>query len=93
MVGVTVRAHIFVSGFVQGVNFRWYTIERARVRGLGGWVRNLPDGRLEAVFEGDEESVRSMVDWCHTGPRMAQVSQVEVAWEEPEGLAEFDYEL
>jgi acylphosphatase len=87
------RAHVYVSGYVQGVNFRWYTTERARQRGLGGWVRNTPDGRVEAVFEGAEEDVRSMVEWCREGPRHADVSDVEVLWEEPEGLNSFDVEF
>ena len=87
------RAHVFVSGFVQGVSFRWYTTEHARRRDLGGWVRNTPDGRVEAVFEGTPEAVEAMVEWCHVGPRSAQVSDVEVAWEEPEGLFSFDVEF
>jgi acylphosphatase len=90
---MAVRAHIYVSGNVQGVNFRWYATERARQRGLGGWVRNLSDGRLEAVFEGSEDDVRSMVDWCKEGPRHADVTDVEVLWEEPEGLSSFDVEF
>ena len=77
---------------VQGVNFRWYTVQHARSAGVGGWVRNLPDGRVEAVFEGNEGAVQRMVDWCREGPRHARVADVEVAWEEPEGLHEFDYE-
>lgn len=89
---MAVRAHVFVSGMVQGVNFRWYTTQHARSRGVGGWVRNLDDGRLEAVFEGSRDAVESMVAWCREGPRYARVSDVEVAWEEPEGLAEFDVE-
>jgi acylphosphatase len=87
------RAHVFVSGLVQGVNFRWYTTERARQRGLGGWVRNIPDGRVEAVFEGAEADVRSLVEWCRQGPRSARVAGVEVVWEEPEGLHEFDFDF
>ena len=87
------RAHVFVSGLVQGVNFRWYTTERARQRGLGGWVRNIPDGRVEAVFEGAEADVRSLVEWCRHGPRLARVAGVEVVWEEPEGLHEFDFDF
>jgi len=86
------RAHVYVSGFVQGVNFRWYTVERARQRGVGGWVRNLADGRVEAVFEGAEPDVASMVAWCGRGPRSARVTGVDVTWEEPEDLHEFDYE-
>ncbi len=88
-----VRAHVFLSGLVQGVNFRWYTTEHARRRELGGWVRNTPDGRVEAVFEGAEEAVEAMIDWCRVGPRSAQVNDVEVAWEEPEDLYEFDVEF
>ena len=87
------RAHVFVSGGVQGVNFRWYTVQNARRREVGGWVRNLPDGRVEAVFEGPEADVQALVDWCHQGPPSARVTDVEVVWEDPEGLAEFDYEL
>ena len=90
---MAVRAHVYVSGLVQGVSFRWYAIQHARERGVGGWVRNLSDGRVEAVFEGAEAAVSAMVDWCREGPPSARVSAVDVAWEEPEGLAEFDYEL
>ena len=90
---VAVRAHVYVSGYVQGVNFRWYTVQHARTRGVAGWVRNLPDGRVEAVFEGADEDVRSMVEWCRRGPRHATVTDVEVHWEEPEGLHEFDLEF
>ncbi len=79
------RVHIFISGRVQGVNFRYYTQQQAQSRGLKGWVRNLPDGRVEAVFEGDEARVESMVDWCHQGPRMASVDKVEANWENPTG--------
>lgn len=79
-----VRAHVLVTGMVQGVFFRHETAQRARTRGLGGWVSNLPDGRLEAVFEGLKESVDSLVRWCHDGPRHARVESVEVSWEEPQ---------
>ena len=87
---VTVRAHVFVSGLVQGVNFRWYTAEHARSRDVSGWVRNLDDGRVEAVFEGSRESVEAMVAWCGQGPRHARVSSVEVRWQDVEGLSGFD---
>jgi acylphosphatase len=82
---VVVRAHLTVSGFVQGVSFRLATRERARSRGIAGWVRNRPDGAVEAVFEGPEEAVRSLVDWCRRGPAGAEVESVDVAWEEPQG--------
>jgi acylphosphatase len=75
-----------VSGRVQGVFFRVETRERAHSLGLSGWVRNREDGSVEAVFEGDDERVRSMVDWCARGPAGAQVDQVDVKWEpEPRG--------
>jgi acylphosphatase len=83
---------VVISGLVQGVSFRWYAMQQARAAGVGGWVRNLPAGSVEAVFEGAEGDVRSMIEWCHDGPRHARVSSVEVSWEEPEGLAEFDIE-
>lgn len=83
------RAHVRVHGSVQGVFFRVETRDRARSLGLSGWVRNLPDGAVEAVFEGDEAQIESMVDWCRRGPSGADVRHVEVAWGEPRGEAEF----
>ncbi|MGH2656794.1 MAG: acylphosphatase [Actinomycetota bacterium] len=85
-----VRRHVFVSGNVQGVFFRYEARERARSRGLSGWVRNLPDGRVEAVFEGPEDAVDAMVEWCREGPRGAEVTDVEAVAEDPEGLEGFD---
>jgi acylphosphatase len=79
------RAHVFISGRVQGVNFRWYTQRKAQELGLTGWVRNLWDGRVEAVFEGEENAVRRAVEWCHRGERPAWVEQVEVDYQEPAG--------
>jgi acylphosphatase len=83
------RAHVFVSGLVQGVFFRAETSRRAKSRDLGGWVRNLPDGRVEAVFEGPKPAVESMLEWVRTGPRGAAVSSVDVSWEDPEGEPSF----
>ncbi|HMC05424.1 MAG TPA: acylphosphatase [Actinomycetota bacterium] len=80
-----VRAHVVVSGRVQGVFFRAETSRLARSRGVAGWVRNLPDGRVEAVFEGPRPAVESMVEWMRVGPRGAAVSSVEVGWEGPRG--------
>jgi acylphosphatase len=85
-----VREHVWVSGLVQGVFFRYEARQRARSWGLGGWIRNLPDGRVEAVFEGPRDAAEAMVDWCRTGPRGAEVSEVEVVSEEPEGLVMFE---
>jgi acylphosphatase len=83
------RTHVIVSGSVQGVFFRYETRERARSRGLAGWVRNLPDGRVEAVFEGPDDAVEAMVDWCRRGPPGAEVTDVEAIAEEPNGMEGF----
>ena len=83
------RAQVVVRGQVQGVFFRAETRDRARSLGLGGWVRNAPDGSVQAVFEGEDERVESMVAWCRRGPSGGQVDDVEVAWSEPEGEREF----
>lgn len=80
---------MFVSGQVQGVFFRVETAQRARELGLGGFVRNSRDGRVEAVFEGDPEDVDAIVAWCRSGPALARVAEVEVADEEPVGETEF----
>lgn len=76
------RAHLFISGRVQGVFFRSNTRKKAMELGLGGWVRNLNDGRVEAVFEGEESSIEKVITWCHQGPSYASVDDVEVYWEE-----------
>jgi acylphosphatase len=80
---------VIVRGRVQGVFFRTEACDRAASLGLGGWVRNNPDGSVEAVFEGERERVESMVDWCRRGPALAQVENVDVAWEEPQGDSRF----
>jgi len=82
---VKVKAHVFVSGRVQGVFFRSETAERARKKHLIGWVRNLPDGRVEAVFEGEKTDVQEMLSFCRKGPPGAFVKDVEISWEEPTG--------
>ncbi|HWR73312.1 MAG TPA: acylphosphatase [Nitrospirota bacterium] len=79
----TLRAHVIVHGLVQGVWFRASTKEEALRIGVGGWVRNLPDGSVEAVFEGDKKKVEEIVDWCHKGPPGARVSTVDITWETP----------
>ncbi|SMC22381.1 acylphosphatase [Desulfacinum hydrothermale DSM 13146] len=76
------RVHVWISGRVQGVFFRAYTKDAALQFGVNGWVRNLPDGRVEAVFEGDEEAVDGVVQWCHKGSPLSRVDHVEVV-EEP----------
>jgi acylphosphatase len=84
------RAHVFVSGRVQGVYYRATTRDRAREEGVDGWVKNLRDGRVEAVFEGDADAVESMVAFCHEGSRRARVEDVEVDYGPPEGLDGFE---
>ncbi|MFB6109906.1 MAG: acylphosphatase [Halodesulfurarchaeum sp.] len=84
------RAHVFVSGTVQGVYFRANTREEARKRSVDGWVRNLEDGRVEAVFEGPESAVEEMIEWCHEGSPKATVTDVSVTWEEPTGEEGFE---
>jgi len=78
-----IRARVFVSGRVQGVYYRANTRDAARTRNVDGWVRNLDDGRVEAVFEGDEDAVEAMIEWCHTGSPAATVDDVDVTYEEP----------
>ncbi|RLG68208.1 acylphosphatase [archaeon] len=80
-----VRAHVYISGRVQGVFFRYTTKKIADRLGVTGWVRNLSDGRVEAVFEGDRENVERIVEFCHRGPPSALVRKVEVFWEEYRG--------
>ena len=77
------RAHIRVSGQVQGVFFRDSTRRKAEELGLSGWVKNLPDGKVEAVFEGPSDSVRKMVRWCEEGPQQASVENVDTDFESP----------
>lgn len=80
-----VRAHVIVSGRVQGVLFRWETLRRARSLGICGWVRNLPDGRVEALLEGEEKNVNKLLDWMRVGPEMAVVKSLEVDWQPYKG--------
>ncbi|RQG99056.1 acylphosphatase [Natrarchaeobius oligotrophus] len=84
------RAHVFVSGTVQGVFYRATTRDTARDSGVDGWVTNLADGRVEAVFEGPEDAVESMVEWCHEGSPAAEVEDVAVEYEEPQGESGFE---
>jgi len=79
------RAHLFIEGRVQGVFFRACTQEEAQKRTLTGWVKNLYDGRVETIFEGEEEDVQSMIKWCHSGPPHAVVTGVSVEIEEYRG--------
>lgn len=87
---MAVRRRVVVHGRVQGVFFRDSTRAEARERGAAGWVRNRPDGTVEAVFEGDDDAVQRLVEFCRGGPRSADVREVEVFEEEPEGLDGFE---
>lgn len=74
------RLHLFAGGRVQGVFFRASTRDAARRLGLTGWVRNLPDGRVEAVFEGEEADLRRILEWCGTGPPGSAPEKIETEW-------------
>ena len=87
---MTVRRRVVVSGRVQGVGFRLAVARRAQSRGVAGWVRNRPDGTVEAVFEGDAAEVDSLVAFCREGPRGAFVERAETEREQLEGLVRFD---
>ena len=85
-----VRRRVFVSGRVQGVTYRASTRRTANELGVDGWVRNLDDGRVEAVFEGSGEAVDRVLEWCHDGPDRARVEDVSAEEEPPEGLDGFE---
>jgi len=79
------RLHAYISGIVQGVGFRYFVLWRARNYGLVGYVRNLPDGRVEVVAEGDEGSLKMLLEDLKKGPPAAYVENVEYTWEPPSG--------
>jgi acylphosphatase len=83
--GALVRVHVFVDGRVQGVWFRHSTQQEAVRRGVQGWVRNLPDGRVEAVYEGPRPAVEDMLAWTRRGPERAVVTSLEIHDESPKG--------
>lgn len=80
-----VRARVYITGWVQGVFFRSETQDEATRQGVTGWVRNLPDGRVEAVFEGEKGRVDRLIEFCRRGPPGARVAKVEVVWEDYRG--------
>lgn len=84
-----VRAHVYISGKVQGVGYRLSTQSEAVKLGIKGWVRNVFDGSVEAVFEGEQKAVDQMIQWCHQGPPAAVVKNVQVEYETPEGFSQF----
>lgn len=83
------RVRIVVSGVVQGVFYRATCARLARERGLSGFVRNMPDGRVEAAFEGRDDDVDAMIEWCRHGPELARVETMEVSAQQPIGETTF----
>lgn len=81
------QAHVYISGFVQGVGFRAFVRSKARKIGVTGWVRNLSDGRVEGIFQGDEEKIKKVISYCKKGPFFGKVTDIVVEWED----AEFEY--
>lgn len=73
-------ARVFISGFVQGVGFRQHIKRKARSLGLFGWIRNLPDGRVEALFEGEKKKIEEAISECNKGPFLAEIKNVTVKW-------------
>jgi acylphosphatase len=82
-----VRLKLIISGRVQGVCYRWFTRDTAVELSLTGWVRNLPDGTVEAVVEGEKEKLEQLLGWCRRGPDLARVTDIQAEWEE--GTGEF----
>jgi acylphosphatase len=87
---VSKAVDVTVTGRVQGVSFRWYTEQQATRLGIAGWVRNEPDGSVAGHFEGEDDAVDALVEWCRSGPSMARVRNVAVRPAQPAGLSSFD---
>ncbi|MGO9376918.1 MAG: acylphosphatase [Dissulfurispiraceae bacterium] len=84
------RAHLFISGRVQGVGLRWFVTDIASSLGLAGWAKNLTDGKVEVVFEGERGTIEAAIRHCNEGPRSAIVSGIDTNWDEkPEDLIGF----
>jgi len=87
-----VRIHLFVSGRVQGISFRWRTRHKAQQIKVLGWVKNLPDGRVEMILEGERERIEELIEWVRKEPFLVKVDNLEKKWEEYQG--EFsDFEI
>ena len=84
------RAHLFIEGWVQGVFYRSFTQNQALKLGLHGWVKNLSDGRVEAVFEGQRELIEQAIHACKNGPTGARVTDLDISWEPPSGEKGFE---
>ena len=83
------QAHVFISGNVQGVSFRYFIKSNAQQLGLKGWVRNIEDGGVETVFCGEKEKCEQLIELCRKGPMLAQVKQLGFEWEEAEDFTNF----
>lgn len=83
------QAHVFISGYVQGIGYRQYVKSNAQKRGITGWVRNSEDGGVEAVFQGDEKNIEEFIGICRAGPMLAEVKHIGFEWEEGEALTNF----
>ncbi|MCK4497117.1 MAG: acylphosphatase [Candidatus Aenigmarchaeota archaeon] len=85
------RAHVWISGEVQGVFFRSNVRSQAMLREIRGWVKNLPDGRVEALFEGNKDEIEELLEFCKEGPAGANVNNIEVKWEKStSGFRDFE---
>lgn len=78
------QAHIFISGFVQGVGFRQFVKSQAKQVGVTGWVQNTEDGKVEVVLQGDKDSIELLIEKCKKGPDVSDITDVKVNWEEEE---------
>jgi len=76
------QIHLFITGQVQGVFFRSQAKQKARSLGITGWIKNLPNGQIEAVAQGDQNKIKQFIDWCEQGPQLAQVEKVEIKTEQ-----------
>lgn len=83
-----IRAVVIISGFVQGVSFRYFTVQQAERCNVTGWVENLPSGDVQGCFEGEELDVHALIDWCRIGPRLSRVDRISI--DQREYTGEFD---
>lgn len=81
---MTKKIKILISGLVQGVNFRYYIKEKANELGVFGWVKNLDNGNLEIIAQGERKNLEKLIKWCQTGPRFSQVRDLHIEWQKPQ---------
>lgn len=85
--------HVYISGFVQGVGFRQYIKYKSKKLNLRGWIKNLPDGRVEAVFDGNDENLNKIVEICKKGPFLSEVKKIDIDWNYKEGADIIGFEV